>query len=407
MAKIATVQKAAAVSNKKGIHIVDRMPTLSIAPEKKPTRQERLAQDVAALSSNPDAIDSSFVITDYGTLREQATAAMGAFASENTKTASDVLDAWTKRKSGGVNTHIFTVHPLMLNVIEGDNRLNTRDFTSADMVERVAEMTQSVAGGVNKPVEVFVQGDRFCIVGGETRFRGVLHAWIRKAQNPALKAPVGIPITLEAPGTNDARRHLNVALSNDQKTMKPVEVAQKYLDAQRSGMTADEIAAYMGKNATHVDAYINMLSMPQAVLNIVKNGMISLSLVNGWWKESGQDTAKTLARIEAADKQRRAAGAKHIMPKHDTEGDEGSDEGTSRTGTGSKGRTASRRSNDTLENVQRNSDMVNAHIVSAKKEVTEDGKFVLIYVPTLEYVGSLAPLTGADIPEKANRKAAA
>lgn len=366
-----------AASNGKVIE--DVAPEVKPAPVVKLSAKDRVAADVQALTTAPAKRDTSFVIPDYDTLRAKAAEAMGVdFVARTVDSAADkVLADWAKRKAGAAHGHVFVIHPLALHVQPG---LNSRNFFDEDMIDRVAELTDMVQNGVNTPLEVSHNGEKWIIVGGEGRWRGVLHNHILKASDPTRKAPVGIKVMLENPGTNDAKRHLNVFLGNASKTMKPIEIAQKMLDSFNSGMSIEDIAAYIGKpdqaGINQVESYIGMCEMPEAVLKVVRSGMIAMTLAFQWWKEAEKDTAKTMARISAAEKVMLSKKAKHIMPKHDEAASEAETTGEPSGDTTTTVRTVTRKATANAEGAVKTLDMIATNRPVSGSVKVEDGFLV-------------------------------
>ena len=382
-------RKTAADKQREGMHVVE-------APAPKPakvTKKQLLAQDVADLTaSTPDEIVSvEHVIVDYDVLRQRATESMGEFASQ--VKGAVAIEASMKSRKLTAGSVVLRVHPLDVHVPQGADRINPRDFSEREMIERVAEYTGSVAvGGVREPLKVFVQGDKLMVLGGETRWRATMHAWMLKAQGVVSNAPTTIPVLLEKSGKNNAVRLLDVVVDNDTKTFKAIQVALNYRASRDLGLSEQEIATYVGKTLTHVVSTIALLEMPQEVLNLVRDGVIRITQAKKVWEAEDRDTAKTLARIKRAHKAALAAGANRAMPKYDTEGGDAEAPATPTTSGG-------RKTTVDVEVLRRNSDRVNTYIANGPKKVV-DG-MVWVGIPVEDFAGVVAPLTGSDIPELA------
>src|SRR6185437_7676798 len=197
-----------AAEQREGLQVVEQ-PTKPVELSKKKV----LEQDMNELAaSTPDEIVGvEHIIMDYDALRQQATDAMGEFASQ--VKGATAIEASMKSRKLTAGTTILRVHPLDVHVPQGVDSINPRDFTEKEMVERVAEYTGSVAaGGVREPLKVFVQGDKLMVLGGETRWRATMHAWVLKAKGVVSNAPTTIPVILEKSGKNNAVRLLDVVV---------------------------------------------------------------------------------------------------------------------------------------------------------------------------------------------------
>ena len=254
--------------------------------------------------------------------------AMGDYANEAKGPVQ--IDDFRKRKAG--TGHVFYVHPLDIEILEGTQRINTRDFTDARMVRRVREMADSVAArGVRQPMEVFIQGEKLLLTAGETRLRSTAMAWVLHAAGLITDAPPKVvPIMLERPNTNDMDRILGVGISNDTFSMTEIEMAMLWQHALDLGTAAmigkdeaearraciAEIARKVSRSAPFVTRALESLAMPQAVLNIVRTQKVTIAFARGLWMSLDKDTDKTVAALTEAVKTAQAVGAARPAPKH-------------------------------------------------------------------------------------------
>ena len=230
-------------------------------PVKKPAKAAALQQDKKTAKKglhvvggtdaarDDDFVDASLIETDYDKLRARMAEAMGEYANE--AKGSELIAELKRRKAGA--GHTFYAHPLDLHVLEGMERINTRDFTTDARRVRVFEMSELVAArGVVNAMSVFVKGDKLIITGGETRYRGTCLAWDRHAKGELSGAPKMLPIMLEKPNINDVDRILNIHLDSESEALEPIEKAMLFQHAVDLGATPDSIATKIGKSKNHV-----------------------------------------------------------------------------------------------------------------------------------------------------------
>lgn len=262
---------------------------------------------------------ASHVITDLADLRKRAIEAMGD-EFVGTVRGADLIEDF-KRKHAG-HGHTFMVHPLEPHVLEGTARINPRDFSEPEMVERVAELAVSIAArGVQKPAPMFIQRidgeERLVVKGGETRLRATLMCWVlRDSGLLGSNAPETFPINLEKGNTNDVDRLLDFDIDNNQRPLKPIEQAMLYKHALELGATEETIAKKTGKSLQTIRNLLAMTAMPEKILNLVRSRTISMSFAWKCWERSGQDRELAIKTIEDAIQTAQYAGASRVMPRH-------------------------------------------------------------------------------------------
>lgn len=263
-------------------------------------------------------VDTSIVIDDFEALREAARDAMGDYALEAKDNIVEIIKA---KKSG--TSQIHRVHPLSLHVVPG---VNDREFANEEMRVRQVEFGNALlASGIHKALDVFVQGDKLCLVGGETRLRSVLHLFIRGLIPDPKACKVGmIPIQLEAGATNDFDRKLKVATSNDHRNFKPIEVAANIKSLHDLGESSgrpkmevmQQIADAYGKTVTFVYGHLAMMELPSAVIGMLRREPIAVSIAMAAWKKTKNNEKETLKILGDALARMKATGKKKVMPKH-------------------------------------------------------------------------------------------
>src|ERR1019366_7617068 len=268
-----------------------------------------------------ETVDLSGVIDDFDTLRSTAAVAMGEYALE---ARNDIVAVIKAKRTG--TSQIHYVHPLDLHVLVGEDRINTREFANDDMRLRQIEFGNALlAEGIQKPLVAFIQGERLVLVGGETRLRSVLHLYVRGLVNDPKSSKVAtLPLLLEKSGTNDFDRALRVATDNDQKNLKPIEVAaniKRLLDLAESQGTPhmdamQRIADAHGKTVTYVYYHLKGMELPSEVIGLLRHEPIDLSLAMTAWKKTKENPVETIKILRDALEISKASGARKVMPKH-------------------------------------------------------------------------------------------
>ena len=268
-----------------------------------------------------ETVDLSDVIDDFDTLRSTAAVAMGEYALE---ARNDIVAVIKAKRTG--TSQIHYVHPLDLHVLVGEDRINTREFANDDMRLRQIEFGNALlAEGIQKPLVAFIQGERLVLVGGETRLRSVLHLYVRGLVNDPKSSKVAtLPLLLEKGGTNDFDRALRVATDNDQKNLKPIEVAaniKHLLDLAESQGTPhmdamQRIADAHGKTVTYVYYHLKGMELPSEVIGLLRHEPIALSLAMTAWKKTKENSVETVKILRDALETSKASGARKVMPKH-------------------------------------------------------------------------------------------
>ena len=297
---------------------VAKTPKVRTPKAEKPAKEPKAVKETVPVDV---PVDTSVVIDDFVALREAAHAAMGIYADE---AKPDIVAAIKAKKSGASQIHY--VHPLSLNVLTGDERINPREFATEEMRVRQVEFGNAlVAEGIQKPLVAYIQGDELVLIGGETRLRSVLLAYVRGAVADPKQSKVGLlPVLLEKSGTNDFDRLLRVVTDNDQKPLTQIEIAAEIKrlkdlgEAQgKSKMEVYErIAKAFGKTVTFVYIHLTYMELPSDVIGLLRREPIAVSVAMTTWKKTKNNATETLAALNAAVEKSKASGAKKVMPKH-------------------------------------------------------------------------------------------
>lgn len=299
------------------------------------TVAERVKALAAQLYVNDEEYDTSRILVDYQKLRQAGIRAMGgdieaaspedivqvegvnvvkgsyATKAKGTDLAKQIKD---HRKGSGV---VFRVHLLDFHVLEGESRVNWRDFSSPDMIQRVAEMTFDVSNnGIHEPAKASIRSGLLAAVAGETRWRAAVHAWIYKADGKLENAPETIPVIL-LNGQNDAELQMVVLKQNDQKNMKTLEMAAGIRRTHHVlGKPVNEIASFMNRSVSWVNGMIGYMEMPEQVQTMIRTGDITVNFAAKAWEQEGHDPGKTIRAIEQAKRVAKATDATRVMPRH-------------------------------------------------------------------------------------------
>jgi hypothetical protein len=268
--------------------------------------------------------DTSNVIVDFGVLRQKAMEANPALAAQ--VLGFQGVQEKIKKAKGG--RKVIEINPFDIHV-----NWNARSFNSEARKARVLWMAGDIGrNGIKTALDVYFEGEKLALVSGETRLRGLLHAIIFNAAGVQKDiAPNFAPVLLERPNTNDLERVLNAMDSNEVDKLNIVEIAEGYARAERIGgrKAISEIATRKGRSETHVTSTIALLSMPERVLDLVREGSAKAHFCWSIWNDTAHNAEETLAIIKDAIVASKEQGSTRAMRKHLAPGSAGT--GKSRT----------------------------------------------------------------------------
>jgi len=119
--------------------------------------------------------------------------------------------------------------------------------------------------GVIQPIVVVPDGEGYRIIVGERRWRAAQKAGLKK-----------LPVLIRS---IPRERELEISLMENlhRENLNPVEVGRVYQRMiQELGYTQEEIADRVGVDRTSVTNYLRLLSLPQAVLELLAENTISM-----------------------------------------------------------------------------------------------------------------------------------
>lgn len=392
-------------------------------------RIKSLASQVSVDADNPVRL-LPMVITDYSELRIAMIRAMGgdveaaaaedivqvegvnvvrgshATKAEGTKVSEDI-----RRQRKGPQT-IVRVHPLDFHVLTGEDQHNFRDFTTARMKRRVAELAADVAvNGVRDPLKAAIRANLLIGMGGETRWRATAHAWVFKQHGLLSTAPERIPVALSRRTTNDADTALDVLKDNEVENLQPIEIARGLAKSENLGKSTKDIAIYMGKSEDWVKSMIAMTGMPERVQIMIRSGECTVSLAWKAWEMEGHDPNKTIRAIASAQNMARAlsvkVGPRHLTPstprpteETTTTKERGGESGSTRTTTTTRPARQSSSAQDTatITKLRNLLDQTSGALSSSNRTRTGDG-FVLIRIKEEDFEAILHTKLGVPLPE--------
>lgn len=201
---------------------------------------------------------------------------------------------------GQVTLH--KVDPKAIQIVEGWNPRMIFD-TEAD-----AELRDSIiANGVLQPLTVRRDGDALFLIDGERRLR---------ATPAAIEAGhdiQGIPCKFERKTLSQTDAMIMALVSNTGKPLDPVEEAGAMARLKKWGMSADDIAARLGKSRAHVYQQLKLDDAAPAVKKAVQKKEISAKAARQIVQQSGGDIQTQQAELKeakAATQVRKAAKKK-------------------------------------------------------------------------------------------------
>lgn len=186
---------------------------------------------------------------------------------------------------------------------------NVRDLDAPDEREDLKELKESIrANGVRVPLEVRLVDDDVFIIAGHRRHKAVMELI---GEGEPIKA---VPVIPEPKNTSPEDRIINLVVSNSGKPLKPLEVAEVVRRLVAFGWEKQQIAARLGKSASAISGYLDMIAMPEPVKEQVRENVISATeaakVVKNLPKGTDPTFAAKLIDDNKAENKRLGVGAK-------------------------------------------------------------------------------------------------
>lgn len=162
----------------------------------------------------------------------------------------------------------FMIDPRILMVDDG---YNIRDMETPEAKAAQAELEESIAeSGIRVPLLVRLKDDAVFVVQGHRRLRAV-----RSLIERGLPIET-IPCIGESRGErNDAERTLDLFLSNDGLPLTEMEKAEGVRRLVAYGWEDGKIASRLGKGVNYVRHLKSLLTMPEEVQEMVRQGEVA------------------------------------------------------------------------------------------------------------------------------------
>lgn len=204
-------------------------------------------------------------------------------------------------------TDLFRMDPKNIVVREG---WNSRDFEDPDNQAHVEALAASISEvGVKEPLSGYLEGDKFVLTNGESRYRAVMLLLSRGVE---IKT---VPVMPEPRHASEADHIASQFIRNSGRPFTPMENAKLFTRLLDLGWTDKDIAAKTGVTVERVQQIARLNAVPESVKHYVRKGSISPTLV-----QRIQAKAKTAAEIEAQVEEAiataNAEGKAKATPRH-------------------------------------------------------------------------------------------
>ena len=271
----------------------------------------RFKPSISRFKSISDVLDVSQIVVDRDELRNLRLLSAEAVAalSKGDQTLAEIR----ARKGGPDRVHRINPYDLHF------DDTNPRDFVPEDMRQAVLVMARSIAAqGVTTPLDCFVRGDRIYVNGGETRWRGALHAI-----NFLGVAVEALPVILSQ-NPNDLDRAVNKLprRGNTGNQFKPLEAGSLFQSMLQLGADVKEIARRIGRSQGYVQAQLGLMELPEWLKGEIGSGMRP-EVAKDIWTSAGEDSTVAKTLFDAAAETKEGEGSRRIMARHvETAGDQ-------------------------------------------------------------------------------------
>lgn len=163
-----------------------------------------------------------------------------------------------------------------------------------------------IENGVKIPLRGYKEGEKYVVNDGHRRYLAVMLAI--KEGNEIARVPF-----ISEKKKNIEERIFEILLSNDGKSLTPLELGETYKRLQNYGFSPTEIAKRIGKSVSHVTTTIELAGSSKEVKDAIKEGSISATLVNEIKKSV--DTAEEAEEIIKVTTQTNKEAGKKVTKK--------------------------------------------------------------------------------------------
>jgi ParB/RepB/Spo0J family partition protein len=158
-------------------------------------------------------------------------------------------------------TDMYKVPFSQLRIVEG---LNIRkDYGD---VESLAESIKE--NGVKNPLRGYKKGADFFVVDGHRRY-----AAMELLFNSGIE--ITAPFILQEKTTNDVQQVIDMIITNDGKSLTPIEIAEAVRRLFAYGLSEKKIAERLAKSVSYINKLNLLNKAPQKLINLIEQGVIS------------------------------------------------------------------------------------------------------------------------------------
>lgn len=211
--------------------------------------------------------------------------------------------------------NLYYVDPRKIEVIEGWN-------ARTDYGDIEALKNSIVESGLKEPLKGYVEGDKIKLTNGHRRLTAIMQAI---GEGHEIKT---VPFLTEERYANEGDYLLTQILSNDGKSLTPLEQAKVFRRMLQFGWTEPEIARKTGKTMQTVRNYLELSAATPQVHEMVEAEQVSATLAIAAIKEHGTEATEVLQdAVEVAQSEGKTkATAKHLDKAQTNGGKSKSDE---------------------------------------------------------------------------------
>lgn len=192
--------------------------------------------------------------------------------------------------------NMFIVPLTKLKVLENFN--DREDYGTFAEMNELAESIYNQ--GVKVPIKGYKDGDFYVVMQGHRRFRA--GQMIKEKYNEV----INYPMIVYPPGTTKKDFLLDTLLTNSGKDLTPLERASTVDKLLKEKATTKEIAAALGGvSEVYVKNLARLWSIPDSAKKLIRDGVVSATLIMGQLKSKGANLEEFIAELEkqaAADK---------------------------------------------------------------------------------------------------------